>query len=245
MHKTFVRLPCLAVFVLALPSITSAALVGYTSKADFLAALPGTATTLNFESQTAGDLIASGDTIGGITFTYDFGGVSMMVSDVFDTTSPDNFLGTNDADVFQGIDEFDMAFAPSAAIGLSLISADVINTDLFDDDIVLTVGSASIELDVSEIQQALGDGGNVFFLGLIDDSGTFTSASVTTSGFDSFLYNVDDIVTADAIPEPGSLALFALLGVCAGAYGWRRKRKTVSCTANSTARSPTDPLGPI
>ena len=70
----------------------------------------------------------------------------------------------------------------------------------------------------------LGDGGEVFFLGLIDTVGF---ASATLESFDPlqeglFEFNVDDIVTASAIiPEPGTMALFGL-GVLGMAVARRR-----------------------
>ena len=47
-----------------------AAPVGYTVQTSFMAALPGPASVLDFDSMIYGDIIASGDTVNGITFTY-------------------------------------------------------------------------------------------------------------------------------------------------------------------------------
>ena len=58
------------------------------------------------------------------------------------------------------------------------------------------------------MEQTLPDGGVVYFLGLIDTTASFTSASVSTIGGGFFFYNVDDITTA-VIPEPGTFALLA------------------------------------
>lgn len=220
-------LGCLLAAALTLPGAVEAGLMGYTDRASFIAALPGAALTFDFDSLSPGDFIADGSMVGGITFNYDFGGVSMMVSNVYDTTSSPNFLGTDDADVFLDGDDFRMSFAPASAIGLSFITADT----MFDNDILLTVGGNSVGLLESAIQATLGDGGNVYFLGLISDSASFTSATVSSyggSGGPYFTFNVDDITTAEAVPEPGSVALFALLGSCAGLYGWRRKRQAVN-----------------
>ena len=59
--------------------------MAYTDNTAFMADLPGPATTLDFDSLAVGTTIANGDTVGGITFNYDFGGVQMLVTDVFDT----------------------------------------------------------------------------------------------------------------------------------------------------------------
>jgi hypothetical protein len=191
--------------------------IAYTDSVAFLNALPGPATTLDFDSTAAGTTLASGSTLEGITFTYDFGGVELAVTDgnqfggggPFDTTSGANFLGTDDADLLQDGDDFSLSFAPVNAIGMFFITADALN----DDDITLTAGGATASLMAADVEQTLGDGSEVFFLGLVDSAAAFTSAGVATIGGGFFLYNVDDIVTA--VPEPGTFVLLgaALLGL--------------------------------
>ena len=135
----------------------------------------------------------------------------------FDTTSGANFLGTDSSDLFLDDDDFSMSFAASNAIGFSVVTAEIPGFSLFDDDIQLTVGSTTALLDVGAVQQTLGDGSLVFFLGLIDDSVAFTTASLSTPNSSrSFLYNIDDITTA-VVPLPGALWLFGsgLVGLLA------------------------------
>jgi hypothetical protein len=163
--------------------------MAYTDYAVFMADLPGLATTLDFDSLAAGTTIANGVTVGGITVNYNFGGVQMIVTDVFDTTSPPNFLGTDDADVLQDGDDFNLSFSPVNAIGIFFITADI----MFDNDIKLTAGGLTAGLDASAGGTPLPDGGIPYFLGIINDMNTFTSASITTIGGGFFLYNVDDI----------------------------------------------------
>ena len=203
-------------------SIANAALVTYTDQAAFMAALPGTTTTLNFETVTVPFVINSGDTVDGITFNYNFGPgqpVDMQVSSSIDTgyatTSGTNFLGTTDADIFLDDDDFTMDFAAVSAIGLYIITAETPNFTLFDDDIQLTAGGGTAYLDVSALQSTLSDGSLVYFLGLIDTTGSFTTASLTTPNSSTgFYYNIDDITTS-AVPLPGALWLFVsgLLGL--------------------------------
>lgn len=191
-------------------STSHAALLTFTDQASFLAALPGPSNTLDFDSLSAGTTIANGETVEGITFNYNFGGVQMKVSNTYDTTSSPNFLGTTDADILQDGDDFDLSFGPVNAIGMYFITAD----EMFDDDITLSAGGTSIGLSVADAGTDVGDGGIPFFLGIIDDTNTFTTASITTIGGGFFLYNVDDITTS-VVPLPGALWLFlsGLLGL--------------------------------
>ena len=202
--------------------------MAYTNKTVFetdLAAAGLTDTTLDFESQTAGDLIPSGSSAGGITFTYNFGGATILVDNLFETTSPTNYLGTDDAGLFLDGDDFDLSFAPVNAIGMFFITADF----MFNGDIELTVNGVTASLATADVSfLPLGD--QVYFLGLIDDMNTFTTASITTLGLGAFFYNVDDIVLASAaagpmvpVPEPASAPLFlvGLIGLWAASRRWR------------------------
>lgn len=212
-----------------LSSAANSALVTYTDQAAFMAALPGTATTLDFESVTAPFTINDGDTLGGITFNYSFGPppVDMQVSSSTDTgyatTSGTNFLGTEDADIFLDDDDFSMDFSAVNAIGMYFITAETPNFTLFDNDIQLTASGGTAFLDVDAVNFTLSDGSLVFFLGLIDTTNTFITASITTpNSSGGFLYNIDDITTA-VVPLPGAFWLFG--SGLAGLIALRRRRK--------------------
>ena len=187
----------LAASLLTAAAPADASTMTFTDEAAFLSALPGPASTLDFDSLSAGTVIASGRSVGGITFTYDFGGVQMLATDVFDTTSAPNFLGTDDGDLFQDGDDLRLGFARVQAIGVFFITAD----ELFDDDVTLTAAGATASLVAADVQQTLLDGSQVFFLGIVDDTNSFTSAGVGTIGGGFFVYNVDDVITAVSV-EP-------------------------------------------
>jgi hypothetical protein len=205
--------------LLSLPGAAGAAPVTHSDSAAFVAALPGAPTTATFDGLSSGLVIAPGASADGITFSYGFGGVDLIVTDgtaaagggPFDTTSAPNFLGTNDFDVLLDGDDLALGFATANAIGLFIITTDVPGESLFDGDIRLTAGGATAFLDVDAVQQILADGSLVFFLGVIDSAAIFTSASLDTfGGGGAFAYNVDDITTA--VPEP-SLALLVAVSL--------------------------------
>ena len=208
-----------SLFFLAVLQPASADLVTYTSQSDFLAALPGSGqfSGTDFDSLTAPFTIATGQSVDGITFNYDFGGVEMQVSDAFPTTSGQNFLGTTDADVFLGGDDFNLGFDAQNAIGMNFISADA----LLDNDIQLTFGGATASLLSTAVEGNLSDGSFVYFLGIIDTVNTFGTADIS-SILDVIIFNVDDIQLASIpVPEPTTFTMFGI-GVALILYTRRR-----------------------
>lgn len=212
----------LTAFLFMIGEIGQAGIMTYTDRASFDLALIGlgyTSQTIDFDGEVDGSIVPHFGSVGAITFQYGLaGGAQLMVSDEFATTSGANFLGTDDGSFsLQDGDSFTMSFSPRAAIGLYLISID----QLFDGDFELTVGGSTASLAVSDQQQTLVDGASVYFLGLVDDSTSFTSATLSTHGpGGAFLYNVDDILLGytvpAAVPEPSCLlALISLIPISA------------------------------
>lgn len=196
--------------LMGLVGTANAATVTFTDQSSFLSSLSGSSSTLDFESQSSGSLINSGDTLGGITFSYSIGPppIDMMVTNDFLTTSGSNYLGLDDAgnyNLFIAGDTFTMTFdTPQNAIGMYLVSGDV----LFENDVSITTSSGSaFNSDVVNI--TFGDGGFAYYIGLTSDT-AFSSATLQfdTAAEGAFLYSIDDI-TVSAVPVPAAVWLFA------------------------------------
>jgi hypothetical protein len=227
-----VLLSCaLALAGTALPGVAAAALTTFTDRSAFdaaLTSLPGVIkqTTEGYDTYSSGSTIADGTSLAGLSYTYGSSGndlagsgASLQVSSGYGTTSPANYLGTSDGGIFQSGDDFTLSFGPAKAVGLYFISNDV----LFDGDITLTTGAATASLVVAD-EQAFGlSDGRVYFLGLVDDTGSFSSAEIRSFCLPcgSFLFNIDDVITARA-PVPATLPLVL---TALGLAGLQRSRK--------------------
>jgi len=189
-------------------SSANAATTLYTSEAAFLNDLdPSRTVTQNFEGFTPGGIIPSGSIHAGATFVYDIPGVSIMVDNYFDTTSPGNYLGTDDGSgAFLGGDEFTLNFDQTIhAVGMYLISADYIYPGDF--TITTNMGQSVSNIDIPSL--SLTDG-EAYYLGLIENDLSLGFNSITLSSYpENYLFNVDDI-TVSAVPEPSTLLLFGL-----------------------------------
>lgn len=202
----------------------NAATVTFTDQSSFLSSLSGSSSTLDFESQSSDSLVNSGDTLGGITFSYNIGPppVDMMVTNDFLTTSGSNYLGLDDAgnfNLFIAGDSFTMTFdTPQNAIGLYLVSGDPLYAG---DAIISTSVGSALNSDVVNID--LGDGGLAYYIGLTSDT-AFSSATLQfdAAAEGAFLYSVDDI-TVSAVPVPAAVWLFGsgLIGL----VGFSKRRK--------------------
>lgn len=167
---------------------------GYVDRAAFLAALPGTAETVDFDGVASGTAVASGGVVGGVAFHYDYGGVLLEVTGAYPARSGANALGSTDAHVLQDGDNLDLAFAPRNALGLSIVTKEALE----DGDLTLSAGGERVGIRAPAVEQVLADGSRVYFLGVVDPDVAFTGATLLTAGGGWFFYNLDDVVLAAA-----------------------------------------------
>lgn len=156
--------------------------------------------SLDFDTLAGGTLISSGTTVGDFTFSYAIAGADLVVVNAFPTTSGANSLGaTGEDQALLASDVFDLEFPAATAIGLYVISVDMLAGDV---ELATPAGAVAIATP----EQVLGDGADVFFVGLVESepSGAFTTAQVKSFAIEAvgdFAWNVDDLVTA---PEPNA-----------------------------------------
>ncbi len=211
-----------AVVALGFSGSAEAALIGYTSKAAFDAAVAGLsdARTLDFETAASGTSLPTGISLEGVRFDYDITGYSLSVSSTFGTTSGANYLGLDNPDTaFNLGDSFRMGFDRIVrAVGLYVVAGS--DTQAGDFELSAPMGTV---LNAA-LADALVSDGSAWFLGLVETDPGSGFASTTLRGVDAggaFLaFSVDDITTA--VPEPGS-AVLVLYGLAAlfAARHWR------------------------
>ena len=225
-------LPVTSVALLLTVSSVQSQATPFTNQTAFLAALPGAAGVLNFDSLSGGTILSgttqtvTGGSGIGIQFpasvpnvlpppaTFDLMVVANTGGDNPTTSNP-NSLGVNDPGNYNTIQRgtvFSLGLTSTvSAFGLSFISPDA----LVNDDIELVAGSNMASLAIVD-RMSIVDGYYAYFLGIIDSTG-FNSVKIqygnTSPPGVAFLYNIDDLTVAAAstgIPTPGTLAL--LLG---------------------------------
>jgi len=196
--------------------------ITYTDSALFHAALPWEATTLDFEDFAAGTLLPSGASMDGVTVTYSIAGETLKIVDAWDTTSGSNSLGLTGGD--EALLDGDVVTASIAGAGIAALGLFVITSDFAVADEIELVTAAGTARNGSH-EAILGDGGIVYFVGLISTHTTFQVATLqfANDGETNFAYNVDDVVMA--VPEPGTFALCAG-GLVAVALRSRRARRS-------------------
>ncbi|GJL56436.1 MAG: hypothetical protein NPIRA02_35680 [Nitrospirales bacterium] len=215
-----------------------AATFGFTDRSAFQTALPGQTSVINFDDVDAGTSIQDGVPFQGTRFTSNVDNIpgreGLLVSAEFLTTSPLNYLGVNDgfSNEFLFGDELTLNFTqPVRAVGLLVIAGP---DAALANDFLLTAGGGSV-FNSGIPEQRLFDGGEVFFLGLINDQG-FSTAQLISFGdqIDTSLgFNVDDISTAAPsnaapVPEPSAVLLFGTGLLLLGGVARRNRLKAAA-----------------
>jgi hypothetical protein len=232
--------PLVAASLIAISISTTSAHAGvltFTDPSQFGAALAGlNSNTQDFEGFPSGGVAASGSIFGGISYTV-AAGLDLRIDSIFSTTSGSNYLGLDTPDgAFASGDSLSLAMIGSyRAIGLYIIGSP---GDMRLHDVTLTAAGVSVSNDATP-NQLLGDGGEAYFLGLVGTSSLDEFSNATLSSFGDpnnafYLWNVDDVLTAQAgnvVPEPSSLAL---LLVALGMAGRRLSGRLLGPRGNST-----------
>jgi hypothetical protein len=220
---------------------STAALLSFTDQAAFVAAISGaTGQTINFDSVTAGTVLNNTATFENVQFMFeDENGLAVdaAISDNFATTSGTNALGLSNtfSQAFISGSSIELLFSTTIhAIGLFIIASP---GDMgFADDAMLSAGNAMIS-NAEIPMQTLEDGGDVFFLGLIDSAG-FSSATIESVCCGFFEFTLDDIQYATfsgpnvAVPAPAALPLLFLALICS--LTQRKKHVLLAFAVSST-----------
>ncbi len=200
---------------------------------------------IDFESFTGGDIIVSGSTHFGVTFTRSlFPGFELAIRDIGGTSGTNTLGSSNDGGSsvtrFSAGEVIDFTFSEATnAFGFFvLVTPDFA---FIADDVKLSAAGTFIKNPLGFATRNCGGICDALFLGIVDDMTTFTTASVqfgpTPGAFSTPFFELDDLrfTTPSGgddggddggqdVPEPGTLAIFGfgLLGL--GLARRRRKR---------------------
>ncbi len=218
----FFQSACLGISLYAVTSMTIAAV--FTDSASFNAALSQSPTIETFDNVFSGTVIPDGGSFGNIRYQSNTG-LDLVIADHFSTTSPLNYLGSDDqfSNEFVSGDEIFFNFNKIIqAFGLFIIGSP---GDIFQSDLQLIGGGLNV-FNSSTPEKTLDDGGDVFFLGLINNDG-FSNARLNSFGDQQdpfFAFNIDGVTTVN-VSEPTTAALFGLGLVL---YGFRNLQTTIN-----------------
>jgi hypothetical protein len=210
-------------------SAPRAAVMTYTDRGQFasaIAALGGqTAEVIDFEGFTGendpivGDVIPSGSTIQGVTFTPALDtGFSLAVRGEGGTSGTNTLGTTNNGGASVGQfalgETLDFGFTqPTRAFGVEIIVSQ--NFDFFADDVNLSFAGTTLSNPIGDVGTPV-NGQNALFLGIVDDAAGHASAGIqfgpTAGAFGQTLFELDDLrFTTPAAAQP-TLSLTAPAG---------------------------------
>lgn len=201
----------------------------YHSQADFLSAASGMDILKeDFDSFAAPVIVPNGADFGDFTLNYATSGFDVMIDNVYDTTSPTNYLGTTDGGAFFGGDSLTFTF-DQAQQGFALYITAGFEIIIYDDDFTLTTNSG-VTAGNSAVPDAgvtLSDG-DAYFLGFIETDPNLSFNQITLSSVsDDYYYNVDDVIAV--VPELETYIMMAG-GIPLMLWWQRRQRSTQSNT---------------
>jgi hypothetical protein len=219
-HQT--RLLLLGI-LLVWANCSTATLLSFTDQGAFAAAISGaTSQSIHFDNVSAGTVLNNTASFENVQFMFeDENGLAAnaQISDTFATTSGTNALGLNDnfSQTFISGSSIELLFSTTIhAIGLFITASP---GDMgFADDAILSAGNALVS-NAEVAAQILVDGGEVFFLGLIDSAG-FSSATIASVCCGFFEFTLDDIQYATfsgpstAVPAPATWPLLLIALLC-------------------------------
>jgi hypothetical protein len=201
----------------------SATVLSYQTSASFNTAITGWAvTTTNFDNVLAGTIYSTGNGPPGSGFTLSLSSadssVTPTVGNTFATTSGSNYLGLNNPDTaFEAGDVLTFSFAaPVRAFGLYVITGTFERGNA--GDISLIGGGTSVGNSATPDLLNIDPVSDAYFLGLVSNSGGFSSVTLNNSIADPNLLlpiTVDNVMLASPVPEPSSAVLMfiGLLGL--------------------------------
>ena len=193
---------------------------------DLLFALSGRSMpdVTDFDATTPGPL-ASGESVGPLTFSYDGSAYTLAVSEEFGTVSPSRALGSTSEDgAFVGGDSLSITIDRSVqALGLYVVVGETAVPPAF-----FTLTSSSLAAAQSGGRKLfdIADG-SVYFVGLVDTDG-FDSATISASGVEDLVFNIDDVVLFDrAVVPEAAASLQAAAALVALALCRRSRRQRI------------------
>ena len=194
----------------------------YYSQADFLAAAAGMNIQVEgFDAYDAPTVVPNGVHFDDFILNYNTAGFDVQVDNLFDTTSPDNYLGTIDESAFYGGDSLTFSFSEQKqGFGIYIIAG--FETEIFESDFMLVTnnGQSATNIDIPDPDVSLFDG-NAYFLGFIEGDPTQSFNQVLFSSVsDDYYFNVDDVVTV--VPELETWLM--MLGGVPLMLWWQRRR---------------------
>jgi hypothetical protein len=170
-----------------------------------LSPIAHSSTIIDFDNLADGTVVSI---IDGVTFSSSVApeyGFDLVVSNVFDTTSGQNYLGVGDggSEAFFPGDTIDLTFAtPINSLSISFVSTSNTSPNTYS----ITTSEGSVSNGITP-DSTLPDTGEVFTL-LLTSATPFSAAQLFGGNGGAHTYNIDDIAFT-TVPLPPAFLLFA------------------------------------